>query len=308
MDYINFWKDNIKMKITIQPQPIHTKTGRNQMRTITSVTIAVIILIMTKTLSAQDSNWEFQLGGGICSENVYLGSDNYYVTPLPNFKASYTGGRFSYSISILEGLSIHYMKPILGFYTSINFNVGETRNTEEYSVAGVAVKHNTRTRDLLEGTLNTETQLALDVMMIYPSRIGLFGLSMAYHPTKVGFDQENVKETTRDGYVYSAMYMIELPASDRMSVGALISIGLMDRGYADTWYSVEKETSSLETFQADAGLRSTMFAAEIKYKLSGNVHFSLIGAGTMLMGDAKDSPFTREAAQGKLVMQTLYHF
>jgi len=278
------------------------------MQSIKAIMIAAILLLIIKTLPAQRSNWEFQLGGGICSENVYLGSDDYYVTPLPNFKASYTGGSFTYSISILEGLGINYMKPILGFYTGLNINVGETRNTEEYSVAGVSVKHNKKTQKLLEGTPDTETQLALDLMLIYPSRIGLLGLSMAYHPTQVRYNEGDMKETIRNGYIYSVLYMIELPASDRMSIGAMVNIGLMDRSYADTWYSVDEETLSLKTFHADAGLRSTMFAAEIKYKLSGNISLSLIGAGTMLLGDAKESPFTREPVQGKLVMQTLYHF
>lgn len=278
------------------------------MNPINSIMTAVILIIMMNILPAQDANWTFQLGGGLCSENVYLGSDTYYVTPLPNCKASYTSGSFVYSISILEGLGINYMKPILGFYTGINLNVGETRNTEEYSVAGISVKHNKKTQKLLEGTPDTETPLALDLMLIYPSRIGLFGLSMAYHPTKVGYNEDDEREKTRDGNIYSAMYMIELPATERLSIGAVLSIVLMDKHYADIWYSVDKETGSLKRFQADAGLRSTMFAAELKYRISGTVNLSLIGAGTRLLGDAQKSPFTREPFQGKLIMQTLYHF
>ena len=296
------------MKKISRNQSINPLTRRFAMNPIKSVLIPAILLLIIKTLPAQETKWEFQLGGGICTENVYLGSDDYYVTPLPNIKVTYKRNSFTYTFSILEGLGINYMKPILGFFTSVNLNVGETRNTKEYSVAGIAVKHNTKIQNLLDGTPNAETQLALDLMLIHPSKIGLFGLSVAYHPTKVEYTLGGKNETTKDGYIYSAMYMIELPATDRLSISSLLSIGLMDKVYADTWYSVDKKTKSLKKFEADAGLHSTMFALELKYNLTEHINLSLIGAGRMLLGDAKDSPFTQQPAQGKIVMQTLYHF
>ncbi len=238
------------------------------MKRIEILLIGIAVLLAAQTLPAQEAGWHFALGGGVGGENVYVGSDDYYIMPLPILKASYAQDNFKYSLSLLEGIEVSYISPNLGLLASVNVNAGETRHSEEYSVLGIPVKHSAKTRKLLEGSPNLKTPLALNVRLAYPSPVGLFGVSLAYHPTAVKYNQAGLKDETRHGCVYSAQYMIGLPATDRLSVSGLVSVDFMDQNYADTWYTVDRATKSLNAFKADSGLRSSMVAVEIRYQIS----------------------------------------
>ncbi len=278
------------------------------MKHIKALIVGVIVVIAAQALSAQDAGWTFTLSGGIAGENVYLGSDDYYLTPLPNFRASYAKGKFNGSFSLLDGLGLSYRIPSLGLLASLSVKSGGTRNAKEYTLIGFPVKHSAKTQKLLEGTPNLDTPLEGNIMLAYLSPVGLFGASLAYHPTKVEYNQANLKNETRQGYVYSLQYMIELPAAKRLTVSGLANVDFMDRNYADTWYSVDRETNSLNTFKANAGLHSSTVAVEIKYQLSKRINFSFLGASTILLEDARNSPFTIEPVQRTMMLQTLYHF
>lgn len=278
------------------------------MKRIHSLLIAITVVLALQTLQGQDGGWQFTLGGGIAGENVYIGSDHYYLMPLPNLKASYDRGSFHYSLSLLEGLQVTYRAPRYGLLASLNINAGDTRKADEYSVLGMAVDHREETRKRLAGTPDLDTPLALNAMLAAPSPVGVFGVALTYHPTRVAYADSDRPDETRGGFVYSALYMMGFSPSDRLSVTGLVSIDFMDQTYADTWFSVNRPTASLSPFAAGAGLRSTTVAVEITYPFSRRVDLSLVGASTVLLGGTKDSPFTVETVQRTMTMQVLYHF
>lgn len=278
------------------------------MKRLIILSIGVQMLFASQTLFAQETGWDFSLGGGIASENVYVGSNHIYVTPVPDFSASYTRGSFTYSLSLLEGLSVTYMSEHLGLIASVNANYGETRNPKEYRVLGVHVKHRAETRALLEGTSNLDTPTAFTATLAYPTPIGIFAATLTYHPTNVEYNRADLKDETRHGYVYSLQYMIGVPASQRLTLSGLVSVDFMDRNYADTWFTVDQATNTLNSYSASAGLRSTLIGAELKYQVSEHINISLLGASTVLLGDARHSPFTVEKVQRTMMLQTVYRF
>ena len=273
-----------------------------------SLLIALTVVLTIQMLQGRDGGWQFTMGGGIAGENVYPGSDHYYLMPLPNLKAAYDRGSVHYSLSLLEGLQVTWRAPRYGLLASLNINAGDTRKADEYSVLGMAVKHRDDTRRRLAGTPDLDTPLALNAMLAAPSPVGVFGVALTYHPTRVAYPQGDLTDETRGGFVYSALYMVGFSPAERLSVSGLVSIDFMDRTYADTWFSVNRPTASLSPFAAGAGLRSGMVALEITYPFSRRVDLSLVGASTVLLGDAKDSPFTVENVQRTMTMQVLYHF
>ena len=268
----------------------------------------LMIVLAAQTLYAQQPGWEFSLGAGIGGENIYVGSDDYYIAPLPSAKASYTSGNFNYSLSLLEGLGITYMNPSWGLMASVNVNSGATRNSEEYKVVGVSVKHSAKTRTLLEGSPNLNTRLAVTTNLAYVTPIGLFGVSLGIHPTSVAYNQTARKDETRNDMLCSVLYTIGGSATERLSLSGFLSIEFMDQTYADTWYTVDQPTKSLSAFKADAGLRSGLIALEANYRISEHVSLSAVGASTILMADAKDSPYTVETVQRTVIMQMIYNF
>ena len=268
----------------------------------------LIIALAAQVLHAQQPRWELSAGAGMGGEYVYVGSDDYYVTPLPDFKASYTSGDINYSLSLMEGLGITYMNSNWGLIASVNLNAGAMRDAKEYSVLGIPVQHSAKTKALLEGSPSLDAPIVLSSSLAYATPVGLFGVAMGIHATSVKYRQTDRKGETRYGTLYSALYMIGGPATERVSLSGLFSIEFMDQTYADTWYAVDQPTQSLSAFKADAGLRSGLIALETQYRISEHVSLSALGASMVLMADAKDSPYTVETVQRTVTVQMIYQF
>jgi outer membrane scaffolding protein for murein synthesis (MipA/OmpV family) len=267
-----------------------------------------MILLAAQAANAQQNGWEFSVGGGVAGEYVYLGSDDYYVAALPSFNASYTHENVNYYLSLLDGLGVTYMNPGWGLMMDVNLNAGSYRDPDEYNVVGVPVKHSADTKRLLADTPSLDTPLALTLMLATTTQIGMFGASVAIHPTSVEYPRAGLEDETRTGLIYSALYNLDIPISQQLSLSALFSLDFMDETYADTWFTVDQPTPALEKFEADAGLHSSMIMLEINYQISERVSLSAVGGSTILMGDAKDSPFTVETVQRQVMVQMLYHF
>lgn len=277
------------------------------MKTIQLVGLCLLTAIGVQPLDAQDSRWTFTAGVGIGGENVYPGSDDYYVSPLPSMSASYRSGNLSYSISILDGVGITYIIPKWGLIATANVNAGARRDPAGYSVLGISVDHSEATRELLADSPDLDAPLVLSTTLLRATPIGLIGASLDVHRTTVGSFRAQ-PDHVRTGLVYSLQYLAGGQVSERLSLSGLVTLEYMDETYADTWHTRPDLGESTGAFDANAGLRGSMVAMEAQYWISERVSLSVLGASTILMGDAKDSPFTAETLQRVMRTQVLYHF
>lgn len=268
----------------------------------------VLVLACCATTVVAQQGWDFSVGMGVYTENVYIGSNDHYVTPLPSFKAIYTRGAASYSISLLEGLGVTYVNSRRGFLTSLTVNVGDRRNSENYSVVAFDVDHSNETRALLRDSPDLFTQIYVSTMFAYPTPVGMFGVSLGYYPTTVEYNRDGIEDEVRQGFLYSILCIIQRPVTDRISLLGMSSLEFMSQEYADAWYSVEKEIGALKEFNAGAGLRDAQVAFQVGYRLSNRVSMSLDYLGTVLLQDAKRSPYTVEQLHQTIGVQTSYSF
>ena len=266
------------------------------------------LVFCTTDVIAQRSQWEFSIGGGIYGEYVYVGSDDYYIAPLPHFKASYQTGSITYSISVLEGIGFTYMNSSTNLIAGLQLNSGETRDSKEYSALGFPVNHSNETRRFLEGSPDMNSPLSLEGSLIYPTPFGLVGISAKYSPISIEYQQRELSDETRHGFLYSAFYVIGTPLSKRLSIMGIFSLDVMDQGYADSWYTVNRPTETLHVFEANAGIRDFMVAAELTCKITDKFDLVLMGISTTLMNDADESPYTIEKVQRQMMTQIVYHF
>jgi outer membrane scaffolding protein for murein synthesis (MipA/OmpV family) len=265
------------------------------------------MLLAAQPMHAQQPGWAFSAGLAVGGENVYPGSNDYYLTPLPSLSASYSRGNISCSLSVLEGLGVTYMIPKWGLIASANVNAGARRDPAGYSVLGVSVDHSASTRALLVGSRDLDAPLVLNTSLMRMTPIGLVGASVAVHRTSVG-SSPTEQQGSRTGLVYALQYMASRQATERLSFSGLLSLEFMDQTYADTWHTRHQASPSSPTYEADAGLRGSVVAAEAQYWISERVSLSVLGASTILLGDARHSPFTAESVQRVMRTQVLYHF
>jgi outer membrane scaffolding protein for murein synthesis (MipA/OmpV family) len=134
------------------------------------------------------------------------------------------------------------------------------------------------------------------------------GVSVGYHPTTIEYYSDANEDEVTNGFLYSMLYVVQHPLTDRVSLLGMSSLEFMSQDYADAWYSVETETEALRRFEADAGLRDAQLAFQVGYSVSDRVDLSLDYVGTILLGDAKRSPYTVTQLHQTFGVQTSYGF
>lgn len=271
--------------------------------------VALAVSLPADKATAQASSWDFTLDAALFAENVYVGSDEHYITPLPAFKATHSAGAYTYFLSLpLEGFGVSHVDEHSGLTSKLTMNFGGQRQAREYSVVGVGFEHSDRTRALLEGSPDVSTPVFVEAGLGYPTPVGILGAALGYHPTSI---QQTGAETDKDfrhGFVLTMQYLGFVPLSNKLSLSGIFNLELMDGNYADAWYGVDQETAELDRFDSGAGLRDVQLALYANYQISEEVSLSLYGNSMILLGDAANSPFTVSRHQQTFLLRTSYSF
>ncbi len=269
-----------------------------------------VTLGLASSVAAEEKGWAYAAGGAVVSENVYAGADETYVTPTPIFRASYdTGKQLSYFISLpLEGAGVVYKSGMHNLIGRLTLNFGGQRLSDEYSVIGIPVDHSDKTKAFLDGAPDVSTPVYLSASLQRPMNIGIIGASLGYHPTSVEYTQGGIDDKVEHGLLFSLSYTKPFQLSQRLALCGMLSMEFMDDRYADAWFSVERETASLEPFEANAGIKDVQFAIHASYSITERVALSVCGAHGVLLGDAADSPYTVEKNQQTFLAELVYRF
>jgi hypothetical protein len=228
------------------------------------------------------------------------------MSPFPSVDVSYTTGGLSISASILDGLGVSYMHEGRGILGSVSVSPGTERDSEGYSFLATQVDHDRRTRELLEDTPTVRSVVAADATLGVLTPVGVVGTTIGYRPSVVEYDGGGDADATYQAFVGSLFYMIGMPVTERLSVMAVLSLELMDTDYADAWFTVEEPTASLDTFEAEAGLRDAQLALEASYMFADHFGLSLTAGEMVMLGDAAESPYTRGQFQTVAMLEAFY--
>ena len=297
----------MKKKMTAKQQMVMMMNTRKAGSALKGLIIlGLLIFFNPASVFASDDNWSFSLGAGVYTESVYFGSDETYAAPVPCAKAMYTKGNFTATLSLLEGIGIMYMDNDNRFYGGINLNNGSERDEEGYDVLGRKTDHSDHVKTLLKGSPSVNTHVCTEMMIGYLSDIGNFSLSLEYHPTTVKGGGESARSI--NGLIASLSYIKPFQISEKMTITGVIDLSVMDKNYADAWFSLEKPTQSLESFDAAAGLRDIQVVLQINYMLWPNIGITILNGNSILLMDAGDSPFTESKHQMTSAIFGFYHF
>lgn len=275
----------------------------------TTATFLVLVLLVAAEGSTGGEEWNFTVDAAAFAANTYVGSDEYFVTPLPAFRASRDAGNMTWFVSLpLEGFGVSHRNPASGLIRSLAINFGGYRNPEEYSAVGFPCEHSERIRTLLAGSPEATTPLFLQAKVEYPALFGLLGASLGYHPTSVKYGRAEVADKTHHGFLLSLEHQAFVPLTRQFAVGSILGLELMDSNYAEAWYSVSQATKKLSEFDADAGVRDVQATLFASYQVGTKTNLALFYRNTLLLGDAADCPYTVEERQQDFLLRTSYSF
>ncbi len=277
-------------------------------RTGSPVAALVLAALCIAATGVAAQEWDLTVGAGFFVDSVYAGSDDDYVSPLITFRAAYSRRQYSYFVSLLEGAGVAYTAPDGRIAASLAVGMGAKRDRAKYSGMGFDADHSDRTRELLAGTPNLKTLASTRATLAYRTRVGTFGAAVEYHPTSVETGLPGVEDAVRHGFLCSMSFTRGIPVTSRMAITGMLGLEFMDHDYAQAWYSVERPTEVLGVFDAGAGLRDARAAVQVGYALSPRVAATLIFADTMLLQDARRSPYTVDDHQRTLCLIAVYGF
>ena len=265
------------------------------------------VCIMTGTTLAQDG-WDFSVGAGVYSENVYTGSDDLYVAPGLLVQVGYSLGDFGFSLNLHEGPSMVYTNKETGIQGKLEVSFDQERDSQSYSVFGRDEDHSDTTKRLLQDTPTVATEVAPKLSAELPTSLGMWGVSVAYHSTSVDYPIAGQMDKDYAGWLYSLSYAKAFPVSETLSFAAQVELTYMNQAYSQAWFSVEYPTPALSTFDADAGFRDVTVGLQGTKMFTGHTGLSLLLAGSYLLEDAADSPYTVEEFQPAAMLYAFYMF
>jgi outer membrane scaffolding protein for murein synthesis (MipA/OmpV family) len=273
-----------------------------------AILLALFISAGFPVKTRAEGSLSFMAGGGVYRDNVYTGSSDFYIAPVPIAQVSYGTENVSCYLSVPNGLGVSWSSEEKGLNASASVRYGEERDSEEYSLLGIKKDHSARTKRMLADTPTASALAIYEVNLEYKALKGMVGASIAWYPTSLDYKLAGQDDRDFDGFITSLSYSIENPLTEKLLLSAMVGIEYMNRGYADAWYSVRFPTAELEAFEADRGLQDAMFSLQVTRLLSEKAGISFLGEGTLLMADAGKSPYTFEKLQLSTLLFAFYNF
>ena len=239
------------------------------------------------------------VGAGVAALPDYEGSDDYRITPVPAAIGAIKGYGF-----VLAGnqLSIDLIKdrpgPVwdvqAGPIAQLNFNRSSPGSIDDLRVRALGKR-------------------AIAVELGGYVGIGKTGvLTSPYDKLSVTLGYRHDISNVHDSGIWNPSITYFTPLSRKAAIGLFASADIVERGYAQTYYSVsakQSAASGLPVFTAGAGLKSWTLGAIGSYSLTGDLlhGVKIVGGGTYgrMEGDIARSPLVSIAGSRDQWLGTL---
>lgn len=218
--------------------------------------------------SGEDKNWNFELGGGVMYGPKYDGSDNYEVKVLPAASIEYKNGLIF--ASIWDGIGSNFLQgENYKVGASIGYNFGREESDD---------------RDNLRGMGDIDSGVAATLKGEY-----------SFGPVELSGE---VTTGTED---YGTTAKIELgtmlTVTEQLMVKVSVGSTWADATHMESYFGVSPEQSArsgYSRYEAESGFKSAGLSVGVMYNISEHWDAMLVVNGDQLLGDAADSPITKE--------------
>lgn len=229
------------------------------------------------------SDWTFSLGGGAMYGTAYTGSDKYVVTPLPDVSVEYRDGLFF--ANMFDGIGSY---PLQGenykVGASIGWDFGRSESDDKKNLRGMG-----------------DIDAAITANLMGEYSVGPLRLSGKL--TK-GTGDYGMTGTFEVGTMFPLF-------NDKLMVMASAGPTFADGDHMRNFFGVsgkQAARSGYRRYEPEAGLKSVGFTVGAFYALTENIDIKLMLKADQLLGDAADSPITKEKFQPSSLLTAVYKF
>ncbi len=133
-------------------------------------------------------------------------------------------------------------------------------------------------------------------------------ISVNWLPINAEYDEPGISDDEYHGLKISIDYAIGGQLYPKLFAFATVGTSWMNDDYAEAFHSVLYPTAELEVFEAKAGLSDIHGTLDARYAFSNHIGGMLLLSGEQLLGDAADSPLTKQEFQPDVVAILSYSF
>lgn len=253
--------------------------------------------------SEEERNWELMLGGAAEWSPAYTGADDLELSPMPLIMASYSFSTWRLFVDLDKaGVEIDLGSNLLTFHAGLDGVGAEVKFLRKLPITlaaevGKGDDRDNDDSDMLKGTPSIKNKYW------YLGRFGVdlpldieLSAEVKFSSFTAAYDEAEREDRDYFGRLWSvnanrewelSFFMFELEAGCTW----------MDRDYAEAMYSVFYPTANYGSYDARGGLHDAHLSVTTIAPLGE--HFGLIALfeGMYLLGDAADSPITRNQLQ-----------
>lgn len=265
-----------------------------------NITVVFILCLgVCPVLAQAESDISLTLGVGGNVSPLYSGSDEVGFSPLPVIDARYSIPHLELFLSSFDGAGLTLSDERLGISFSLGVNGGEERDTNE---------DNDDVKALLQGTPDVKNPCRVfgSIEIVLP--VGELFATTNYFPIETDYDGAAKNDETYHGVLIEAGWGMEMPLTDQMLLETNIGTSWMDGEYAEAYHSVRYQTPKLKEFDAKSGIRDVNASLTLLYLLTDHLGTGVFGSATQLLGDAAESPLTKQEFQGEAGFAVFYRF
>ena len=258
-----------------------------------------------------ERHWSLWLGGGGLTEPVYPGSDALYLSPVPFIQAEYTLGSFDLFAGMIDGIGVRFHVPdFAGFSLSLAVNpLGHKRDPELKDVKKFMLKNVDDVKNMLKGTPTvTNAVEVFGTLAVEVLPFATISSTVSYLPTKADYTSKAYSDKDYDGMTVSVDVQAGYPLMPQMFLQGEAGVTWMNDAYAEAFHGVVYPTSKLKRFIAENGVSDVYGSLTLINFFTEHVGVLAVGSGTLLLGDAADSPLTKETFQPQVGLIAFYNF
>lgn len=227
-------------------------------------------------------NWRVSLGGGALYGPAYEGSDKYVVTPLPDISVDYKDGLFF--ANFWDGIGSY---PLQGENYKLGGSIGLALGRQEDD-----------DKKNLRGMGDIDLGVTANLMGEY-----------SFGPIQLS---GKISKGNKD---YGTTAKMELGtmffATEKLTLMASAGATWADEDHMKSYFGVsaaQSARSGYRRYDIESGMKSINFTAGAFYSITEHVDVKLMFMGDQLLGDAADSPITKNDFNPSVFLTTSYTF
>ncbi len=231
---------------------------------------------------ANDKDWIFTTGAGAIYGPAYEGSDKFVVTPLPDVSVEYKNGLFF--ANIWDGIGSY---PLQGE----NYKVGA-------SIGWMPGRDENDDKKNLRGMGDIDMEAILNLMGEYD--IGHIKIS---GKVSTGTENYGTTATVEVGTMF--------PVTGQLMIMGAIGPTWADADHMNSYFgisTVQSARSGYKSYNPTAGIKSVGLTAGAFYSITEYWDVKFMIKADQLLGDAADSPITKQDFQPSVFLTTSYIF